>query len=346
MTIADYLHQLYQQADFYQPFERGGLRYPVSIFLPDASQIDDVDSLLSLTAPHEQEQHFDFLARSHLDKLLASGRRMEDKPTFVLDQIITSPTLKISARLGTYFHMLMTCDALDVEIREYAPHPLPPPPVEGGEQSEVLPYRSQIKRREVLINGAGRSAAIGMTTLVVFPKNGNYHTLIGQRSGSTAIEPGRFQVIPAGVFQPITTNIAAEWNLTTHLEREILEELFGLPEPHEPPLNPCYFADHPAYLHLQDLKAHGLATFHLAGIAINLLTLRPEICTLLLIRDPQWIETLPIGGSWELGKHLHTPPITSDADLLAYFPADFPTRMTPQGSAALWLGVDLARKLL
>lgn len=334
--IADFLHQLYQDAEGYTAFERHGQRYPVAVFYPHPDQINNVDSLLVATPPHTQEQTFDFLARAHLDHLLASGRRLEDKPTFVLDHLETTPYLKISARVGTYFKMLMTCDALDVEMRAYFANPT------GG----ALPYRSTIQRRDVLINGTGRSATIGMTTLVVFQQNGAYHTLVGQRSGQTAIEPGRFQVIPAGVFQPVSEDIAGEWKLSQHLEREILEELFGLPEPHPPIANPRYFAEHPAYLHLQNLIAQGQASLHLAGVAMNLLTLRPEICTVLLVRDPHWITSLPLEGSWEVGQQLHFAPIAADADILACFPPDFANRMTPQGSAALWLGVDLARQLL
>jgi hypothetical protein len=83
------------------------------------------------------------------------------------------------------------------------------------------------------------------------------------------------------------------------------------------------------------------------------LSLRPEICALLLIRDPDWWRRVQAVGSpyqldtgAEASGKLLLVPIADDQRLLASLPPDYHLNMVPQAIAAFWQGVDLARELL
>ncbi|NJL94548.1 MAG: hypothetical protein HC915_12910 [Anaerolineae bacterium] len=324
-------------------FMHQGVRYPACFFPAGAAQRQAVNSILG-PAPTEQEDltRFPFLAREHLLARQQGGHTLHDNPTFVLGRLQVAPTLHLTARLGSYFNMLMTCDALEHELRAACANGAPCP------EAKALPLRQHLASPAALFDGHNRSAIIGMTVLVVYARDGTYWSLVGERSGRTAIEPGRLQVIPAGVFGPISADIAGEWDLQRGMLRETLEELFGLEDatPGQVPLG--YFADFPAYRRLVDLLAGGGAALRLAGIAVNLLTLRPEVCAVLLIHDPTWAAQLdPQHISWEMaGRQLYHVPVAEDAAVLAALPADAAARFTPQGSVALWAGLALARQEL
>ena len=103
-----------------------------------------------------------------------------------------------------------------------------------------------------------------------------------------------------------------------------------------------YFHDHPAVATLQAMLADGRAELLLTGIAFNLLSTRPEICAALLIHDPEWYrqseEQLQQALSTERQETRYIP-----IDTLDRLPDDLHIRMTPQGAAALWLGLERVR---
>ena len=114
----------------------------------------------------------------------------------------------------------------------------------------------------------------------------------------------------------------------------------------------------------QDLEKKKKARFYFTGVAINLLNLRPEICTLLLIKDPNWIKNhgrakkvngyqlTKLNFNWEYKSGDRSTNISEGkgridltADLV--MPDNFkPEKFVPPAVAALKLGVDVAREEL
>ena len=141
-------------------------------------------------------------------------------------------------------------------------------------------------------------------------------------------------------------NIRQQWAFKQHLYREYLEELVGMEEGS---------TNMQSHLALQDLKAmetDGRAEIRLTGVSMNLLTLRAEISTLLIIHDASWWENLHSG---ENGYRLNTPeardklliiPIESDEKILETLPVHYFLSMVSQAIPAFWDGVDMARALL
>lgn len=332
----------------YTPFKGGdGQPYAVQLVTPDlpAGQRADIDTLLAGVVPHETVSAGEMLAHdpAHLTALLAQKPHLTNGLSFVFDRFTQNGGgLSLHARLGRYYDMLATCDALDQEMQRHIEH------------GTDTPLRDRLHTTHdplhLLHNGRDRSAVIGVATAIVFPKDGHPTTIIGRRAGSLATDPGRYHVLPAFVFQPSGPPdlIAGEWSLSWQILREFGEEAFAMPEfadwP-EPVTRADYFADYPPVADLRAMLADGRAVLELTGVVVSLLTLRPEVCAVLVIYDegwyPRWRAELDAAMHTERQETLYLPVMDDTA-----FPADLHTHGVPQGMAAFWLGVARARELL
>jgi len=74
--------------------------------------------------------------------------------------------------------------------------------------------------------------------------------------------------------------------------REFVEELYGVEELEtgDGRVDPQAIYHRREARLLSDLLATGDAALLYSGVAVNLLALRPEICTVLIIHDPHWYE--------------------------------------------------------
>jgi hypothetical protein len=338
LNMMDYLKTLYAQPFF----ERNGVTYPVVVDYPDEDTANAPDKLLGkyrtdMMGPAD----FAFYDYAYLHTLQNRHHHLYNGVTFILDQIKRKP-LRLNVRLGRYYDMLATCGALQNELEAAAIH-----------RFMRLPGRTQLHRRldpqESLLRGQARSAAVGIAVLVVFYDGETYKAIIAQRGTGNATDSGRYHVMPAFIFQPRTQDVEEyEWSIEHHIWREYLEELFGLPEDSDD------WQNHPAYTDIQARLKAGTASLHLTGMVTNVMTLRPEICTLLLIRDADWYERITDPQS-DIYLNAHAEAhegqvqlinILTNALMASSLPADIHLRMAPQGAVALWLGSDLARQLI
>ena len=155
------------------------------------------------------------------------------------------------------------------------------------------------------------------------------------------------------MFGPTNQHVfdAREWSVKHEIMREVLEELFNLPEQRQAD-RWDYFYEHPALRLLLQLLEAGAAQLLATGVIVNLLTLRPEIGTLLLIHDPAWYSRItaadsdmPFATADETeAASVVTAPISSDEEFLAHFPPELHLQMPAQATATMWLGIDLARR--
>ncbi len=317
--------------------EQQGRRHPVVIYPPDPDQVADVDSVLGRL--YDAANPLAIYDYGHLHTLQNSGRNVYNGDTYALHSLETHP-LRVHAMPGKYFDMLATCDALDHELS-----------LAASSKLIRLPLRQQLHRTLPVAQagwrGAGRSAALGGACLIVFNHNGGYHALLARRSARNASDVNRLHVMPAFVVQPVRGEWQAEWRFSDHVTREYLEELYGVAEG-------APSSAHPAQQRLQAMLASGNAQLCLTGVAYNLLTLRAEICALLLIHDAGWwAESSTPHSPLAFNAHSEaqdgrfiTAPITTDEALLAGLPQPLYIAMPPQAYAALWLGVELARQMI
>ena len=304
-----------------------------------------MDSLLDPWPTVAEARDFAFYDYSYLHDLQNSKPSLYNGPTFTLKHIRQNP-LQLRGAIGCYYDMLATCAALERETRDCA--------ADGATRAPArATYHRLVPPQDALICGDKRSAAIGVSTLTVFNDGDDYRAMLARRSQSTAFDSNMFHVLPAMMFGPTTAQFKdrREWSIKHQILREVLEELFGMPEEIDPP-RWDFFYDHPALRYLMDLLDSGKAQLCATGIALNLLTLRPEICTLLLIHDRAWYASVsakdsdtPLATADETqADSLVLAPIASDEEFLSRFPPDLHLIMPAQATAALWLGIDLARR--
>ncbi len=341
--MTNYLARFYDR----QPFTRNGVDHPVVVHAPSKAQIHDIDSLLDPMPPRPEARDFAVYDFSYLHDLQNAKPALYNGTTFTMKRLQLNP-LKLRGQIGRYYDMLATCAAFEREMRDAA------------EQGRLrAPLRSAYHRHappaEALIRGEKRSAAIGIGVLTVFNDGETYRAILARRSEATAFDSDMFHVLPAMMFAPTTATFAdpREWSLRHQIMRELLEELFGLPEEREPP-RWDFFTEHPALRYLESLIDGGKAQLLATGLILNLLTLRPEISALLLIHDPAWQarvsaadSDMPLVTADETrADSLVMAPIDSDAAFLSHFAPDLHLSMPAQASATLWLGIDEARRLI
>lgn len=174
---------------------------------------------------------------------------------------------------------------------------------------ESLPVRRQTlsmypNPSECLRTGGGIDATIAISTLVIYKRDGEYWILCEVRSKKVAEYGDLYHVIPSFIFQPVVAptphNLNVEWGIRHNIYREYLEELFRVPEAEhsQGAVDPRYFYDHPNLRYLQQLLDAGIADLKGVAFIFNLLNHRPELCTLLLIKDETWYEDQRFSHHW------------------------------------------------
>jgi hypothetical protein len=149
------------------------------------------------------------------------------------------------------------------------------------------------------MNGRHRAAAVSHATVIAAAAgngDGGYDILLPPRSGAVATHAHFNHVAPSGIFAPFderSPSPAPEFSIRRNFYREWVEELYAI-EQHQ---RPGYSfdlpdpEDEPEITRLKDMlddpRKGGL---YYTGVSVNLLTMRPEICLLLLIRDPGWLK--------------------------------------------------------
>lgn len=340
-TMTDYLARLYQC----QPFLRQAIAHPVTVLYPSESQARDIDSLLDAWLPTPEPRDFAAYDYSYLHDLQNSKPGLYNGSTFTLKEIRQNP-LKLRGQIGSYYDMLATCAAFERELRDAVEAGLLRAPARAA-------YHRQVAPPAALLRGDKRSAAIGIGVLTVFNDGEAYRAILARRSGATALDSNMHHVLPAMMFEPTTADFSdrREWSVKHQILRELLEEIFGLPE--ELRLQRWdYFYDQPALRYLLRLLDRGQAQLRATGVILNLLTLRPEISALLLIHDPAWHARIAAADSdmpfitadETLSGSVVMAPIASDEDFLSRFPPDLHLSMPAQATATLWLGIDQARQ--
>ena len=79
-----------------------------------------------------------------------------------------------------------------------------------------------------VMNGAFHSAAIAISTLIVFNMgNGKYATLVRQRSSGVGNHSDLLHVIPSAMFQPLIGDLKNEFSVELNIYKEYLEEVFS-----------------------------------------------------------------------------------------------------------------------
>jgi len=160
---------------------------------------------------------------------------------------------------------------------------------------------------EPVADGRPRSAGIGVSTLtVVRVRNRSfvgYKLFLSPRSVTVATQRRRYHVVPSGMFQPFIPGESADllqeqFSVAATAVREFVEELYGVHELEtgDGRVDPnAIYHRREAQLLNGMLKAGDAALLY-SGVAVNLLALRHELCTVLVIEDPAGFSSSALSG--------------------------------------------------
>lgn len=167
-------------------------------------------------------------AQGNLDRRFEASGAFNG-PVYAMRRLHPAPRLRIDCREGWYFESLNTSERLELEGR----------------------YRRCPAPARRALDGAGRTAAIGISTVVAWREGGAWRALAAPlRARTMPHRTGLLHVVPSGMFAP-------PYSVIENVRRELKEELG---------------------VDLDPLR------LRLTGVAVPALNLRPEICTMLLLR--------------------------------------------------------------
>lgn len=351
-ALTDFLESYYP----YSLLRAGDLSYPTFVLKSSVSQQQNPESILGKLTEATRE---DFIVydKVYLEILKRQGKRMYNGRTYVMDVLEQDNEHRLNCSLGYYYDAMATCDVFEWEI---LPH--------FSDRERFLQQRStdifkdigrQLKLRnqyaeqvcDPVRDGRGRSGMLSISTLIVFHDGKTYRAFLRMRSGKTAAHSDLYHVVPSFIFQPVTGFLREEYSTRHNIFREYLEEVFGVPETEHVSGEIVfdYFYDHARLRQLRKLLNSGGAELFLTGYAMNMLNLRPEICTLLLIRDTSWLKQ-KIVSNWEFLTQeqvyeqrqeviIPIDVLQSERKIVSDL-LSLPGTFVPPGAAAFWLGVE------
>ena len=292
-------------------FQLSGKAFPATIIWENEDRIVAPDSILGefdQTPPAALQRSPVFApaeyanARAFIKAKYETGPIKYEGVDYRMTRIDASTDLpKIHGAFGLYYDNILTQYAMEWELKKAL--------LKGGSNTintlttlGTLPLREAVEaERNPLLDGDGRCAAITVSTLMVFNRpQGGFYCLIRRRSTDVGVSPGMLHVVPAGMFE--AKNLEDRWSVEMNVWRELLEEVYD--EEEQQGTGTPEFEDYirrkwPISLLIEMIEG-GSAEFSVTGICCDLLNLRPEICTVLFVKDPMFCEAY----FWQLRNSL------------------------------------------
>ena len=294
-----------------QAFTLGGRKYPASVIWKnthDAIWPDAVLGELDQRVP-EPLRETRVLKPAEYGEARRYIKRMYEAPpspitaeglNYRMTRIELKDIPKIHGAFGWYYDNILTQYAMEWELKRAL--------LRGGASATdelfnrgILPLRESVESHgNPLTSGGSRCASITVSTLLVFKRrNHGYYCLIRRRSRNVGVSPGMLHVVPAGMFE--AKNSLDRWSIALNVWRELLEEVYG--EEEQQHTGDAEFPDYmlrkqPIPL-LEEMLKDGSAELSVTGICCDLLNLRPEVCTVLFVRDSRFLEERRMRLNWE-----------------------------------------------
>lgn len=230
-------------------------------------------------------------ARAAIERLAAveaGDTMMVDNPLYRLAAIEIG-TGELAAEFGStsFATYALTADLLEAELRDQAREGVRDP------HRMRLPLRDAwLPTLEAGLAWDRRVCVGGPVCLVAVADGDQYHLLVQERSAQVLNVTGALAVVPKAFHQP-SVDPHGETRISTTLERELEEELFGRPDLEQlsaasarraAPLHPLNASAPMAWLH-----AHPEAwQMECTGFGVNMVTGNYEFSCLVAVRDPAW----------------------------------------------------------
>jgi hypothetical protein len=252
----------------------------------------------------------------------------------------------VNGAFGLYYDNILTQYAMEWELKKAILRS--PADLAALDREGTLPLREAVERLgNPLVHGASRCAAITVSTLVVFLRSdGARFTIVRRRSSAVGVSPGLHHVVPSGMFE--APNTEDTWSLSESIWRELLEELYNEEEQIGKGRSEIkdYIRAQPPIKLLRDLIRAGRAELAVTGIGCDLLTLRPEICTVLYVPNSSLAEAREMQLNWEYQREGPTGTFGVQWSHLPALVEDLTSKgsLVVSGAACLELGRDWLRR--
>jgi hypothetical protein len=234
-------------------------------------------------------------AIERLGAVEAGDTMMVNNPLYRLTAIdLGAGRLTAEFGLTDFATYALTADLLETELRDQMR-------IAGND-----PRRMHLPLRQGWLPTAAAGIAFeqrvcigGPVCMVAIADGNHYHLLVQERSAQVLNVTGALAVIPKAFHQP-TVDPWGETRISTTVERELEEELFGRPDLEQltaasarraAPLHPLNASAPMEWLHAHPTTWRMECT----GFGINMITGNYEFACLVVIHDPQW---------WALFGHL------------------------------------------
>lgn len=265
--------------------------------------------------------------------LLTAGKRFWDNPTFDITKFEEKGEkngrwVELTFQVGSYSNYVRTHEILRHEL--YYNYVVSNSTGKGHADPTVQAVRRsfEISTFADLFNYVKRPATLGLNIFPIFNKgDGSYCTFLHRRSEDLVENPGFFNVVPSGTFQPLSifddSEIARQCSFSYTVLRELMEELYNLEHADKSSAsNPFHIfrleacvGKHgsfvPGRLLIPDKifngekvipnEISGLMLIKPTAFTVNLVTMKPELAVILLVRDQkvyrQSVEAFQ--GNWE-----------------------------------------------
>lgn len=345
-----------------------GRPFPAALIeLPDSLR-SSPDSLLGQLRQVRQQalpETFHQTSEYYLNALKSQLPGMWDGETYCLSSLQADESLQLHCRTGSYFKALKTCDILEFELLSQFGKQMPDI-ADFPAFSRELSLRHMLhKNGNPLLEDCGREAAIGISLAIFFRMGNNYHALLRTCTARNAYSPRLFHSVPSLMMQPVSVDHQGEYSILHNIFREYLEEVFDHPEMEHlaEVSDPKAFYQHPDLQYLQQLIDRGDAQLELSGMVVDLFKLRPEICAVLIIDTPEWIEnhlseknelSRPAGLTFPSSQSKITPSTIRSRIFAVQLGKNgnlpenilLPDHFSPPGAAALFLGLRTLQQRL
>jgi hypothetical protein len=291
------------------PVSIGDQAFPVTILWQNRADLVNPDDILgaldsSTTEPLVSSPTLNVAeyaaARLFIKSIYTAGPIKYEGLEYCMTAIDLAGSLpRVDGRFGLYYDNILTQYAMEWELKkalkEHGNDALAP------DRVGALPLRETVERgRNPLFDGTQRCTAMTVSMLMVFERREQgLWTIIQRRSRAVGLSAGMLHVVPAGMFE--AKNKHEKWSVQSAVRREMLEEVYNEQEQQGDGIPG--FEDHllrkEPILFLSQLLKEGRAEFSVTGICCDLLNLRPEICTILFVRDAGLTETRAMQVNWE-----------------------------------------------
>lgn len=275
---------------------------------------------------------------------------VEDNYTYTLKSL-NKDTNEISCAVSSYLKTLYACDRWYYEmITNFS---LDTVKQKKYRKNRFLKTWAQQLEDNVIGNTFAPDQSLGGACLCLYKTDNGYEYLLGQKS-TVANAFKELHVLPSFMFQPLSENhlkFKNELSIEVKVLQELAEEIFKYDEFEADGHGRFLFEgiySTPQNAELLKLLKDGRAELHITGLWLDMYRLRPEITTVLIIKDKKWFEKFFTPetklGNWEILKR-GVLDIAADKDSYEHILSGHNGRLCPPGAAALISGMQLFNQL-